>query len=145
MSIARETYYAALFAVLQSLQSGGTVQICDRRVRFLNEMGAAELPALFMAVDRQQLTQRRGQPARHQLGARLFLYAANPDRHTAAGIALNGLLDALESALAPPVGAEVQTLGGLVSHAWIEGPIEVFEAPQGERSAAIVTVQMLVP
>ena len=145
MSIVRETYYGALFALLQSLQTGSTVQTCDRRVRFLHEMGAAELPALFMAVDRQQLIQRRGQPARHQLGARLFVYAANPDRHTAAGIALNGLLDALEAALAPPAGAEMQTLGGLVSHAWIEGPIEVFEAPQGERSAAIVTVQMLVP
>lgn len=141
----RETYYAALFALLQSLQAGGAVQTADRRVRFLNEMGAAELPALFMAVDRQTLQQRRGQPPRHQLGARVFLYAANPDRHTAAGIALNGLLDALEAALAPPAGAGVQTLGGLVSHAWIEGPVEVFEGPQGERSAAIVTVQMLVP
>jgi hypothetical protein len=141
----RETYYTALFALLQSLQTAGTVQTADRRVRFLNEMGAAELPALFMAVDRQTLQQRRGLPPRHQLGARVFLYAANPDRHTAAGIALNGLLDALEAAIAPPAGADVQTLGGLVSHAWIEGPVEVFEGPQGERSAAIVTVQMLVP
>jgi len=145
MSIVRETYYGALFALLQSLQTGSTVQTCDRRVRFLHEMGAAELPALFMAVDRQQLLQRRGQPSRHQLGARIFLYAANPDRHTAAGIALNGLLDALDAALAPQAGAEVQTLGGLVSHAWIDGPVEVFEAPQGERAAAIVAVQMLVP
>ena len=141
----RETYYGALFAALQSLQTGGTVKIADRRVRFLNEMAAAELPALFMAVDRQQTIQRRGQPARHQLGARLFLYAANPDRHTAAGIALNGLIDAVESALAPPGGAETQTLGGLVSHAWIDGPIEVFEGPAGERSAAILAVQMLIP
>ena len=140
-----ETYYGALFAALQTLQTGGTVKIADRRVRFLNEMGAAELPALFMAVDRQQTVQRRGQPARHQLGARLFLYAANPDRHTAAGIALNGLIDAVEAALAPPAGMETQTLGGLVSHAWIEGPVEVFEAPVGERAAAIVTVQMLAP
>jgi hypothetical protein len=111
----------------------------------MNEMSAAELPALFMAVDRQSLQQRRGQPPRHQLAARVFLYAANPDRHTAAGIALNGLIDALEAAIAPPGASDVQTLGGLVSHAWIEGPIEVFEAPQGERSAAIVTIQMLIP
>jgi len=141
----RETYYGALFALLQSLAGGGAFATCDRRVRFLHEMGAAELPALFMAVDRQQLIQRRGQPSRHQLGARLFVYAANPDRHTAAGIALNGLLDALDTALAPPTGSDAQTLGGLVSHAWIDGPIEVFEAPQSERAAAIVTVQMLVP
>ncbi len=141
----RETYYTALFAMLQGLHTAGTVATADRRVRFLNEMSAAELPALFMAVDRQTLQQRRGQPPRHQLGARIYLYAANPDRYTAAGIALNGLIDAVEATLAPADGSDVQTLGGLVSHAWIEGPIEVFEAPQGERSAAIVTVQMLIP
>ena len=141
----RETFYAALFALLQGLQTAGTVIVCDRRLRFLHEMGAAELPALFLAVDRQQLVQRRGQPVRHQLGARLFVYAANPDRHTAAGIVLNGLLDAIDTALAPPAGSDVQTLGGLVSHCWIEGAVEVYEAPQGERAAAIVPVQMLVP
>ncbi len=141
----RETCYGALFALLQGLQTAGAVATADRRVRFLTEMSAAELPALFMAVDRQTTQQRRGQPPRHQLGARVFLYAANPDRHTAAGIVLNGLIDALEAKLAPPGGSDVQTLGGLVSHAWIEGPIEVFEAPQGERSAAIVTIQMLIP
>jgi len=141
----RETSYAALFALLGALKTAGTLATLDRRVRFLHEMGAAELPALFLTVDRQQLIQRRGQPARHQLGARLFVYAANPDRHTAAGVALNGLLDALDTALAPPAGAETQTLGGLVSHAWIEGAVEIYEAPQGERAAAIVPVQMLVP
>lgn len=141
----RETYYAALFALLQGLKTANAVKIADRRVRFLAEMGAAELPALFMAVGNQQLVERRGLPPAHKLGAKIYLYAANPDRHTAAGIALNALLDALEAALAPAPGADAQTLGGLVSHAWIEGPVEVFEAVQGERAAAIATVQMLVP
>lgn len=141
----RETYYTALFALLQGAQTAGAVNVCDRRVRFLEEMGAADLPALFMAVDHQQTAQQRGLPPRHTLGAKIYLYAANPDRHTAAGIALNGLIDTVEALIAPPAGSGVQTLGGLVSHAWLEGPIEVFEAPLGERAAAILTVQMLVP
>ncbi len=141
----RETYYAALFALLGAAQTSGAVVTCDRRLRFLADMNAAELPALFMAVDRQLIAQRRGLPPRHTLGAKVYLYAANPDRHTAAGIALNALIDAIEAALAPPAGADAQSLGGLVSHAWIEGPVEVFEAVEGERAAAILTVQMLLP
>lgn len=147
--IARDSYYQALFALLQGLKSQGVVKVCDRRLRFLDEMSASELPALFMAVDHQQTAQRRGLPPRRTLGAKIFLYAANPDHHTPAGVQLNGLIDAVEQALAPNapdlVGDNVQTLGGLVCHAWIEGAIEVFEGPQGQKAAAILGVQMLCP
>lgn len=149
MTPSRDSYYQALFALLQGLKSQGVVKVCDRRLRFLDEMSASELPALFMAVDHQQTTQQRGLPPRRTLGAKVFLYAANPDRHTPAGVQLNGLIDAVEQALAPDSravnGENVQTLGGSVSHAWIEGAIEVFEGPQGQKAAAILSVQMLLP
>lgn len=141
----RDSHYAALFALLQGAQTTPALRTLDRRLRFLEGMPAAELPALFLAVDHQTTTRRDGLPAKRTLGAKVFLYAATPDRHTAAGIVLNGLIDGVEQALEPPAGSDVQTLGGLVAHCWIEGPIEVFEGLSGERSAAIVTVQMLVP
>ena len=141
----RETIYSALFAVFAPLKAQGVVKVCDRRVRFLDEMAAAELPALFMAVDHQKTAQQRGLPPRRTLGAKVFLYAANPDRHTPAGAQLNGLIDAVEQALAPAEGEGAQTLDGAVSHAWIEGQIEVFEGPQGQKAAAILSVQMLCP
>lgn len=143
--MSRETYYVALFTLLQGLATDSVVKLCDRRLRFLEDVGSAELPALFMAVDHQQVTQVRGLPPRRVLGAKLFLYAANPNRHTSAGIALNGLIDAVEQILSPAPGTDTQTLGGIVSHAWISGTIEIFDGPQGERAASIVPVQMLIP
>ena len=143
--MSRDAFYVALFSLLQGLKTAGNVKTCDRRVRFLEEMAASELPALFMAVDHQQTVQQKGLPPKRTLAAKVFLYAANPDRHTAAGIALNGLIDAVEAALAPAPPADAQTLGGLASHAWIDGPIQVFEGPMGERAAAILTIHMLVP
>jgi len=141
----REAAYVALFTLLRGLKTAGLVKVCDRRVRLLEEMAVSELPALFMAVDHQQMVQQKGLPSRRTLGAKLFLYAANPDRHTSAGIVLNGLIDAVEAALLPPPPEDTQTLGGQASHAWIDGPIQVFEGPMGERAAAILTVHMLVP
>lgn len=143
--MSRETAYAALFARLQGLKAAGIVKTCDRRVRFLEEMATSELPALFMAVSHQQTAQQAGLPPKRSLSAKLYLYAANPDRHRPAGVILNALLDAVEAALSPPAGAEFLTLDGLVRHAWIDGPIEVFEGPQGERAAAVLTVSMLLP
>jgi len=141
----RENAYTALFSLLKGLKTAGKVKTCDRRVRFLEEMGVSELPALFMSVSNQQTAQIRGLPPRHTLQAKIYLYASNPDRHTPAGVQLNGLLDAIEQTLTPAATEDALSLGGQVSHAWIEGPVEVFEGPQGERAAAVLSIHMLVP
>ncbi len=143
----REACYGALFTLLQGLaaSNGGLFAIVDRRTRLLDEMKGAELPALFMMVANQKTDQAQGRPAKHTLGARLVVYVDNPDRHTAAGIALNNLLDLIEAALAPTPGFSAQTLGGIVQHAWIEGTIEVFEGSLGQKAAAVIPVLMLVP
>ncbi|HLY53952.1 MAG TPA: hypothetical protein VKS60_00260 [Stellaceae bacterium] len=141
----RETAYAALFAVLEALRVDGTVVVADRRLRSLNDLNAAELPALFMTVGDQKVVARHGLPPKRTLTADIYLYAANPDPGTAAGIQLNGLIDAVEAVLAPPVYAAVQTLGGAVEHCFIEGTIAVYEAPKGQRAAALLPVHLLLP
>ena len=139
----REAAYGALFATLGTL--GGAVTTTDRRLRALDELNSAELPALFMAVGDQQVEARHGLPPKRTLTADIYLYAANPDPHSAAGPALNDLIDALEAAVAPPAYADVQTLGGVVDHCFVEGTIAVYEAPKGQRAAALVTIHMLMP
>lgn len=141
MSLTRETYYGALYALLSGIAAFRTI---DRRVRFMEEMGDAELPALFMAVGNQKVTTHLKTPPVVQLGAKLFLYCANPDQHTSADIALNGLVDQVGAALAPAAPYATQTLGGLVQYCWITGDAEFFAAPNGERAAAILPVEMLV-
>lgn len=144
-AIIRETYYAALFTLLSTLKTNATVTTCDRRVRLIEEMQPAELPALFMAVGKQRTVQSKNQEPKRWLGATVFLYAANPDQHTSADVALNGLLDALEAVIVPSDAFVTQTLGGLVHSCWIEGETEVFPGPYGERAAAIVPIEMLIP
>jgi hypothetical protein len=57
---------------------------------------------------------------------------------------MNPLLDALTAALAPPNPVEnVQTLGGLVAHCWIEGGIQTDEGVLGGQSVAIVPIRIL--
>lgn len=141
----REDCYGGLFAALAALQAGGTVAKADRKLQVLGDVNVSDLPALFLQVDRQTIDQRSGTPPRRRLHALVYLYAANPDPATAASVQLNGLIDAVEAALQPPPFAQVQTLGGVVAHAWIEGVIEVYEAPKGQRAAAVVPVAMLMP
>ena len=143
--MSRETAYSALFQLLQTLKASGRFKTCERKLRLLDDMKPPEVPALFMGVDHQKVRAREGAPPLRTLGAKLFLYAANPDKHTSAAIVLNGLIDAVEAALAPSPAFPAQTLGGAVRHAWIEGEIEVFEGVLGERAAAIVPIQMLMP
>lgn len=143
--MSREAAYTALFALLDGLRVAGTVVVADRKLRSLNDMSAAELPALFMTVGDQKVEARHGTPPKRTLTADIYLYAANPDPHTAAGIQLNALIDAVEAALAPPPYTPVQTLGLTVEHCFVEGTIAVYEAPKGQRAAALMPVHMLLP
>lgn len=143
--MSREAAYTALFSLLAGLKTSGAVKACSRRVKLMEKMGPAELPALFMSVGGQKVEPRKGLPPKRTLGAKVFLYVFNPDANTAAGIQLNNLIDAVEAALAPNPLTNVQTLGGIVDHAWIEGQVEVFDGPLGEKAAAILSVNMLVP
>ena len=86
----------------------------------------------------------RGLPPKQTISAELWVYTdvgkepnANPEA------ALNDIVDAIEVALAPSVLTGVQTLGGLVSHCWIEG--EQFPGVLDGTAKAIIPVKMLVP
>jgi uncharacterized phage protein gp47/JayE len=88
----------------------------------------------------------RGLPPKRTITAELWVYTdvgkdpnANPEQ------ALNDIIDAIEAALAPNVVSNVQTLGGLVSHAWIEGQIEQFPGVLDGIAKAIIPVKILIP
>jgi hypothetical protein len=138
----RDAAYAALFARLQAVSAFRTH---GRRLRLLEELGQGELPALFLTVGNQETRRQRGLPPLHILTAHVFVYAGVSDPHAAPGAALNALLDAVEAAIEPVPGQDAQTLGGQVHSCRIEGTTEVFEGTQGDRAAAIVPIQMIVP
>ena len=144
MQIARESVYAALFDRLASLRELATA---SRRLKHWSDVPAAAQPALYLVQRNERPRQTRGQPAAWTLQALLYLYVnAGSDPDAVPASSLNRLLDAIETALAPDAATGVQSLGGLVSHCWIDGSgIETDEGVLGAQAVAIVPINILVP
>lgn len=148
MNVTRETVYAALFALLSNVDGFVTY---SRRLKHWSNVIAEEQPALFQVQGHQAPQQTgRGIPPKWLLRAELYVYVnAGKDSSVVPAISLNKLLDSIEAALKPSTGTDlmqnVQTLGGIVSHCWLDGEIEVFDGALGEQSIAIVPISILVP
>jgi hypothetical protein len=141
--MSREAAYGALFSLLQGISAFSKV---SRVLETLEGESAANLPACYMRVTAQSVKPTLGAPlVRHNLGAAIYIYAASPDRNIASGIVLNNLIDEVEAALAPAGMMQVQTLGGAVAHAWVEGTVDVYEAVKSQRAAALIPVKMMLP
>jgi hypothetical protein len=142
----RELVYAALYAKLAA--SAGFVTT-SRKLRHWSDVAAEEQPALFVIQTNEPVQQQRGMPPKWTLRVNAYIYVntqAQSDTEVVPSQLLNPLLDAVEAVLAPDdVANYVQTLGGLVSHCWIEGPIETSEGCLGDQEVAIVPIAMLVP
>jgi len=136
----REPIYAALFATVSAVTGFATV---SRKFKIYTEVSPADQPALFQIQKGETAIYTRGTPTKWTARVDLVLYANtsnNPDN--APSVALNGLLDAVEAALAPDVSG-VQTLGGLCSHCAIVGQIEIIEGVLGEQAAAIIPIEII--
>jgi hypothetical protein len=139
MNGSREAIYAALFALVTGAAPFVTT---SRRMRLITEMQPAQLPALFQQQTGEDTVQVRGIPPKYTLRCDIAIYAANPDVSQSAAPQLNALVDAVEGALTLPIG-QVQTLGGLVSHCFINGKTEIFEGSLGSRAAAIIPIEIV--
>jgi hypothetical protein len=139
----REPIYAALFAMVSGVTGLSTA---SRRLRHWADVPATDQPALFQVQKGETVTERRGLPPKRQFSVELFIYArSGGEANDLPSQILNPLLDGIEAALAPDPGAEVQTLGGLVAHAWIAGRIETDEGVLGDQAVAIVPIEILLP
>ena len=123
-----------------------TFNTSGRRLQLWSKV--ASFPALFVQSTGTHYPPRevRGLPPKRTITAELWVYTdvgkdpnANPEQ------GLNDIIDAIEAALAPNIVSGVQTLGGLVSHAWIEGNIEQFSGVLDGIAKAIIPVKNLIP
>jgi hypothetical protein len=140
---AREAIYAALFSLLGGAASFRTA---TRRIREYADVDQATQPALLQVELGEKWNARVGAPPVVTLAARLFLYCESNDPTAPVATQMNGLLDAVTAALAPPLaphGAFRQTLGGLVQHAGIAGEITIAEGLSGQ-SEAVIPLEILV-
>lgn len=143
MTPSRETIIQALFDLALT---AATFNTSGRRLLLWSKV--ASFPALFVQSTGTHYPPReaRGLPPKRAITAELWVYTdvgkdtnANPEQ------GLNNIIDALEAALTPSIGTNVQTLGGLVYHAWIEGNIEQFPGVLDGIAKAIIPVKILVP
>lgn len=150
MVSSREAIAVALLALFKAAP-GGFVTIGRRHI-MPPQLSGMQQPALFLAgtmEDSKQMS--RGVPGRTVVEFALFVYCQGSGVQEPAGeetavteTVLNALLANIDAALAPDINGN-QTLGGLVSHCWIEG--QTFKDPGllSDQAMAIVPVRMLVP
>lgn len=153
MNITREQIYSTVFAKFSGLTflsgTDTTFALTSRKLQHWEDVEVESFPALFQIQTQESVQQVRGLPPKWTLGLSLYIYVrtmAQQDDSVIPTQLLNPILDAVDNALRPdnlPVGT--CTLGGLVSHAWISGPIETSEGLLGDIEVAIIPIEIVVP
>lgn len=139
----REPIYNALFNLLAASAS---YKIKSRKLRLWTEVDAADKPALFMTEHEEDAVEPgRGLPSKTTLGVEVFIYIASNSPGISGASILNPLLDALDAAIAPDPITGTQTLGGLVSHCWVEGRTIKDPGDLDGQGLAVVPIRILVP
>lgn len=140
----REAIYLALFKLVSDSASFAAT---GRRVKLWTDMNASDFPALFINQrDNSYVRDGEHVPAKVTLEADIIIYTnAGLDPNVIPATELNQLIDAVDAVLAPDPVTEKQTLGGLVSHCWIEGQILVVPGDTDGIGLAMIPVKMLVP
>jgi hypothetical protein len=118
------------------------------------DLTMAEQPALFVVqVKEEHKPKPRGVPNRLVLHGFLILYVAAPvaneiigQETVLAATTLNTLFQAIDQALLPDnLTQGAFTLGGLVSHCWIDGDTDQDPGIWGAQAAAVIPLHILVP
>jgi len=144
--IARESILTALFNLFQAMPGLITV---SRRPRYWSDVPPEEQPAFFLgAGDQTVKNDPSGTPATWTLDATIYLYVFSGDDSVPPSLALNGYLDQIEALLAPPAPGTPWpmgfcSLGGLVNHVWINGPITTSGDVLGSQGIAMIPLQIL--
>lgn len=108
-----------------------------------------QTPAVFIMQMPESYQPRngRGLPAKMMMNVILWVYT-NPKADPIPSKVLNDTLDAIDTALRPPLSGgqqNVQTLGGLVDNVWVEGEVPRESGDLDTYGLAAVPVKILVP
>ncbi len=150
MALNRESIYQALQARLETVPGFVTF---SRQWKIWDDVPRSEQPALFLPHGNEAPVQQRGLPPAWRLQPTLWVYARTDQDPTAApGTTLATLVQAIEAALErqpdeqggyAKADSYGTTLGGLVSHCWIAGPIVTDEGILGGQAVAQIPLDIL--
>jgi hypothetical protein len=152
-AIDREAIWAGLFTYLKA-QLASQFQVMGRKHIAPPALTMAEQPALFQVVGREVRMPQKvpGTPSRLVLRGFLILYVfdKSPEEFIGAEMllpetTLNNLLKAIDTAVAPDNFTTGKfTIGGLVTHCWIEGDVDLDPGIFGPQAAALLPLNLLV-
>lgn len=117
----------------------------SRRLRHIEDCAQTELPAIFQVTgDENWDASRPMVPTKKVLNFELWIYVGEPNPAGAPSMKLNPILDKLDTLFGQNGSElEVETLGGLVFNAKINGTIEIIEGVLGDKAMAIVPVRLV--
>ncbi len=119
--VAREQIMQALFALVSGSSSYVTA---SRRLRLWTDVSSGEKPAIFQYERDDMYANGKNYLPIVEMSVDLFVYIdAGKDQSIAPITVLNPLIDAIDAALKPSPVTNKQTLGGLVSHCYIDGKV----------------------
>ena len=151
--IDREAIWLALFQHLQATQSELFVTLSRKHI-MPPELSFEAQPAMFLVQGKEQRTgSMTGMPNKLALHGFVIVYLPSPDTNELPGeesdlaaTDLNIILQALDNALVPDnLRTGKFTLGGLVTHCWIEGEVDQDPGIFTSQAAAIIPIHILVP
>ena len=147
----RETIYAGIFKFWSDLTVGGAplFKTATRKLTTWEGVEPESQPALLQLQRQESVTRPRGLPPKWTLSIDLYLYVhtgAQNDPSIVPSQLLNPLIDAIEAAMViDDLSNNACTLGGLVSHAFFDGAVEIFEGNLGDQAVAILPISVVVP
>ena len=138
----REAIYIALFNKISAVAD---FKIASRRLRIWNQISPPDKPCLFMRQKEDTYDQQRSRPSKITLNVEIYIYTdAGLDPNTIPATQMNTILDDIDTALSPDnLVDHVQTLGGLVSHCWIDGPILTDTGELDGDGIAVIPIKIL--
>ncbi len=149
----REAVFSALFALASqgegqggafTFGAGQALAYTSRRVRLWSDLPAQ--PALCQAEHDETVTEATGLPSKTTLSASWILYhEAAKDPTAVPATTSNDLLDAVQALFPAGDPDNVQTLGGLVHHCFINGRIFKDAGDLDGQALIIVPITILLP
>jgi hypothetical protein len=137
----RESIMSALFTLVST--SAGYAS-ASRRLKLWGEVGSTDKPALFMYERDDTYANGKNYLSIVEMNVDLFIYIdAGKDQSIVPISTLNPLIDAVDAALATGKVNGRQTLGGLVSHCWIEGKVMKDPGDLDGDGIAVIPIKIL--
>lgn len=143
----REDIARAFFALLEGLDG---FEASSRRFVHWDKVNGTQMPFLTMLKTGERRERQNEGLATLVLNFHVFVYiSAGNDPNDIPDTVMNGLLDAIDAAVAPTGGAlitnNLQTLGGLVSHCYPLGEVFVDDGDIDGKGVAAVPFEIMLP